>query len=116
MAQTGGKRHANKSLKAWVSFVKKVQDEEGLSYKDAIHRAKERKDKGESWMAGGADTEEEVSVEMTPEGETMEMTEEVIKTPTMEGGKKRRTRRRGNKAIKRTRSRSAKKARSHRRR
>lgn len=49
----GGKRKVNKSLKAWVAFVKKVQKEEKLSYKDAIHRAKVRKDKGEKWMTGG---------------------------------------------------------------
>ena len=54
MSLTGGKRKANKSLKAWVTFVKKVQKEEKLSYKDAIHRAKQRKDKGEKWMKGGA--------------------------------------------------------------
>ena len=55
MTLTGGKRKANKSLKAWVTFVKKVQKEEKLSYKDAIHRAKQRKDKGEKWMKGGND-------------------------------------------------------------
>lgn len=53
MSLTGGKRKVNKSLKAWVTFVKKVQKEEKLSYKDAIHRAKVRKDKGEKWMMGG---------------------------------------------------------------
>jgi hypothetical protein len=54
--QTAGKRKQNKSLKAWVAFVKKVQKEEKLSYKDAIHRAKVRKDKGEKWMMGGSST------------------------------------------------------------
>ena len=52
----GGKRktrRVNKSFKAWVTFVKKVQKEEKLSYKDAIPRAKIRKDKGEKWMTGG---------------------------------------------------------------
>ena len=53
MTLSGGKRKVNKSLKAWVAFVKKVQKEEKLSYKDAIHRAKQRKDKGEKWMIGG---------------------------------------------------------------
>ena len=58
MSLTGGKRKnttrkANKSLMAWVTFVKKVQKEEKLSYKEAIHRAKIRKDKGEKWMKGG---------------------------------------------------------------
>jgi hypothetical protein len=58
MSLTGGKRKANKGLKAWVTFVKKVQKEEKLSYKDAIHRAKQRKDKGEKWMKGGVGTDE----------------------------------------------------------
>ena len=53
MSLTGGKRKANKSLMAWVKFVKKVQKEEKLNYKEAIHRAKVRKDKGEKWMIGG---------------------------------------------------------------
>jgi len=55
MTLTGGKRKrkVNPSLKAWVTFVKKVQRDEKLSYKDAIHRAKVRKDKGEKWMTGG---------------------------------------------------------------
>lgn len=56
----GGKRKTlrkgNNGLKAWVTFVKKVQKEENLSYKDAIHRAKVRKDKGEKWMTGGKTT------------------------------------------------------------
>lgn len=46
-------RKANKSLKDWVNFVKKVQKEEGLSYRDAMMRAKTRKNKGEKWMTGG---------------------------------------------------------------
>ena len=56
MPTTGGKSKMNKSLKAWITFVKKVQKEEKLSYKDAIHRAKVRKDKGEKWMSGGDGT------------------------------------------------------------
>jgi hypothetical protein len=47
------KRHGNASLTAWVAFVKKVQKEENLSYRDAMMRAKVRKDKGEKWMKGG---------------------------------------------------------------
>ena len=57
MTLSGGKRKVNKSLKSWVAFVKKVQKEEKLSYKDAIHRAKQRKDKGEKWMTGGTGTD-----------------------------------------------------------
>ena len=45
-------RKVNKSLKAWVAFIKKVQKEENLSYPDAMKRAKVRKDGGEKWMGG----------------------------------------------------------------
>ena len=68
MTLTGGKRKVNKGLKAWVTFVKKVQKEEKLSYKDAIHRAKQRKDKGEKWMKGGN----------TPDNENMNQDEENV--------------------------------------
>lgn len=71
MSLTGGKRKVNKSLKAWVTFVKKVQKEEKLSYKEAIHRAKVRKDKGEKWMTGGENT-------------IIEETEEKIVSPSMD--------------------------------
>jgi len=81
MTLTGGKRKVNKSLKAWVAFVKKVQKEEKLSYKDAIHRAKVRKDKGEKWMTGGGDIEEFV--------------EDQAVTSTMSGGRRRRKSMRG---------------------
>jgi hypothetical protein len=74
MSLTGGKRKVNKSLKAWVAFVKKVQKEEKLSYKEAIHRAKVRKDKGEKWMKGGADTPDEAI-------EAIEVKEEKKTTP-----------------------------------
>ena len=51
--QKHGKRHGNASLRSWVTFVKKVAKEENLSYRDAMMRAKARKDKGEKWMKGG---------------------------------------------------------------
>lgn len=99
MSLTGGKRKANKGLKAWVTFVKKVQKEEKLSYKDAIHRAKVRKDKGEKWMVGGENTVtstptsspiDEVVMEdvtMPMEEVTIPMEEEVV----MGGRRRRRT-------------------------
>lgn len=66
----GGKRKTlrkgNNGLKAWVTFVKKVQKEENLSYKDAIHRAKVRKDKGEKWMTGGKTTNSNPNPEPNP--------------------------------------------------
>lgn len=85
MTLTGGKRKVNKSLKAWVAFVKKVQKEEKLSYKDAIHRAKVRKDKGEKWMTGGGDIEEFV--------------EDQAVTSTMSGGRRRRKSMRGGEEV-----------------
>lgn len=50
-----GKRHGNASLRAWVTFVKKVQREEGVGYKEAMTLAKKRKDKGEKWRGGAGD-------------------------------------------------------------
>jgi hypothetical protein len=91
MSLTGGKRKVNKSLKAWVTFVKKVQKEEKLSYKDAIHRAKVRKDKGEKWMMGG-NMEDIIDDEEIAEGPIVE--QEMNDTTMMEGGRRRRTRRR----------------------
>jgi len=51
----GRKRRGNASLKAWVTFVKKVAREEKIPYGAAMKRAKARKDKGEKWMMGGQD-------------------------------------------------------------
>ena len=53
------KRHGNKSLTAWVKFVKKVARQEHLTYRDAMMRAKVRKDKGEKWMKGGENGEDQ---------------------------------------------------------
>ena len=134
MTLIGGKRKVNKSLKAWVAFVKKVQKEEKLSYKDAIHRAKVRKDKGEKWMMGGStpnttspmDIAEEETVVENSEGEPMEVDDEIVETPdeTVDlsdsvvgeqmstatyGGKRRRTMRR--RSARRGRGRTARKSR-----
>lgn len=110
MSLTGGKRKVNKSLKAWVAFVKKVQKEEKLSYKEAIHRAKVRKDKGEKWMKGGADTmEEEIDIEETTttpmEAEDVEM--------EMEGGRRRRRSRRHRRSGRRRTMRRRRSSRRH---
>jgi hypothetical protein len=51
-----GKRHGNASLRAWVTFVKKVQKEEGIGYKEAMSVAKRRKDKGEKWRGGDGES------------------------------------------------------------
>jgi hypothetical protein len=85
MSLTGGKRKENKSLKAWVAFVKRVQKEEKIaSYKDAIHRAKQRKDKGEKWMRGGDNT---TIAEDKEEMEGEEMEGEKMEGEKMEGEK-----------------------------
>ncbi len=73
-----GGRKANKTLKSWVAFVKKVQKEENISYKEAMSRAKARK---KEWQHGG-------------DGETIGVTpsEPIMgdETDTMSGGKRRR--------------------------
>ena len=118
MSLTGGKRKANKGLKAWVTFVKKVQKEEKLSYKDAIHRAKQRKDKGEKWMKGGNDgslQEEEMGEETTPEEEMeeeMEMPNFSLEEEAYEGGRRRRRTMRRSRGSRKSRSRSSRKSRS----
>lgn len=87
-AHKGGKRRGNASLRAWVTFVKKVQKEEGIGYKEAMTVAKKRKDKGEKWRGGGDYSEDD----MEPTG--FDANEE------MDGGRRRRRRthkRRGSK-------------------
>jgi hypothetical protein len=75
-----GKRHGNASLRAWVTFVKKVQKEEGVSYKEAMSVAKKRKDSGEKWRGGDSETIIEDTV-FLPERDRSE---------SMEGGRRRR--------------------------
>jgi hypothetical protein len=111
MSLTGGKRKVNPSLKAWVAFVKKVQKEEKCNYKDAIHKAKIRKDKGEKWMHGGSETMGESSSPLLEDGVTTpgpieEMDTSSMPSEPMMGGKRSRTM---------TRRRSARKTRSARR-
>lgn len=117
----GGKRKVNKSLKAWVAFVKKVQREEKLSYKEAIHRAKQRKDKGEKWMKGGDGEEgptssepedvttETIDIEEGPAGEEIMMDED---EEEMAGGRRRRRTMRRSRSARRSRRRSRGRGRS----
>jgi hypothetical protein len=107
MKLTGGKRKVNKSLKSWVAFVKKVQKQEKLSYKEAIHRAKVRKDKGEKWMKGGdADAEDETTPDETTGGDD-DATEVAPDSADEEqaGGRKRRRSRKRRQSRKSRRSR-----------
>ena len=82
------KRRVNPALGKWVAFVKKVQKEENISYRDAMMRAKVRKDKGEKWMGGmtssmmgGGEMDEDVVMDVNME-------------ENMEGGRRRRKHRR----------------------
>ncbi len=111
MSLTGGKRKVNKSLKAWVAFVKRVQKEEKISYKEAIHRAKQRKDKGEKWMRGGQASEEMDEEEMDEEdiiANDNDNVNDINEEKNSVGGgrrRRRRTRRRGSRRSRRTRRR-----------
>jgi len=129
MSLTGGKRKVNKSLKAWVAFVKKVQKEEKLSYKDAIHRAKQRKDKGEKWMTGGSpenyckdeqDALDACKTSVAASEEILDQADEDIAAEElatqvaeagMEGGKRRRRTMRSSRGRGRARGRTARRAR-----
>ena len=113
MSLTGGKRKVNKGLRDWVAFVKKVQKEEKISYKDAIHRAKQRKDKGEKWMSGGQTSSSTSEMLTTSPDNNLNADEfdngtdefdngtddEVI---NVSGGRRRRTVKRGGKGKRRT--------------
>jgi len=50
MTLTGGKRKES----SWIKFVKKIQNEQGISFKEAMTKASELKKKGK--MNGGAVT------------------------------------------------------------
>lgn len=128
MTLTGGKRKVNKSLKSWVAFVKRVQKEEKLSYKDAIHRAKIRKDKGEKWMMKGGDGEEvveEAEVKETPDSVEVDETAmeggkgnmttggKTVPSGKTFGGGKRRTRRSRGKSMKRKGGKTKRRSRKH---
>jgi hypothetical protein len=97
------KRRGNSSLRAWVKFVKKVQREEKVSYKEAMTLAKRRKDKGEKWRGGG-DMDEEAAViddkvNLDIDEENLALDEDSSDDEGMKGGQRRRKtrRRRGSK-------------------
>ncbi len=98
-----GKRHGNASLRAWVTFVKKVQKEEGIGYKEAMSVAKRRKDKGEKWRGGGEEEIDEFSVGGEPEDDFGDTT----------GGRRRRRHRTQRRS--RSHRRSSRRSRSHKR-
>lgn len=123
MKMAGGKktRKTNNVLKAWVKFIKKVQKEENISYRDAMRRAKIRSDKGEKWktMKGGdGDEMEEMKVSeqepVAPEGsEIMEIVEDGSKNKEggiILGGKRRSARRSVRRSARRSVRKSAKRS------
>ena len=93
------KRHGNASLRAWVTFVKKVQREEKVSYKEAMMRAKKRKDNGEKWRggahAGGDDLDVDLDENAIVDDEVnLDLDEADLDADMdMEGGRRRRRRR-----------------------
>jgi len=130
----GKKRRGNKTLKSWVDFVKRVQHEESISYKDAMSRAKARK---REWKHGGSDgdpMEIQTSTPLPPdEGETRHPPSpaedeassgegETRHPPSSSGGRRRRRRTRrggapstfGTKSIKGGRRRRTRKSRKSR--
>jgi len=98
-----GKRHGNASLRAWVTFVKKVQKEEGIGYKEAMSVAKRRKDKGEKWRGGDPADEFPETSGGEPEDEPL----------VVEGGRRRRRHRTQRRS--RSHRRSSRRSRSHKR-
>lgn len=115
-------KKANKALKCWVQFVKKVQREEKLSYPEAMKRAKQRKDKGEKWMKGGGDgdaddtgSDDLYNDSDSPMGDT-EDADEGEESSELSGGRRRRRsrRRRGSRSRRGGRSRRRRGSRSRR--
>ena len=97
------KRRGNASLRAWVTFVKKVQREEKVSYKEAMMRAKKRKDKGEKWRGGG-DVDDDVIADdeaAIVDDEINLDVDEAVLDDDMEGGRRRRRTRRRRSSKKR---------------
>jgi hypothetical protein len=93
-----------------------VQKEEKLNYKDAIHRAKVRKDKGEKWMVGGADLkeptltddttvelDETIKEEMPADTEVSDLASKEANEPITGGRRKTRRRRGSSKKSKKSR-------------
>jgi hypothetical protein len=116
-----GKRHGNASLRAWVTFVKKVQREEKVSYKEAMMRAKQRKDKGEKWRGGDGEIVVEDEDEYVPTNSVPSNSDPMMSTTfeeggmPMAGGRKHRRRRTQRRSRSRSHSRASRRSRSQRR-
>jgi len=126
MTQTGGKRRTRKAhshqknkskkhmhkgrnnsiLKSWVAFVKKVQKEENIGYRDAMLRAKARKSEWKKGMMGGTTSHNMPAPanmmkkmgggdEMSDESEEIPESDEISESNITQGGRrKHRTRHR----------------------
>jgi len=94
----------NSVLKSWITFVKKVQKEENITYPEAMKRAKVRKSE---WKRGGATDEEDTS-SSSPMTGTESTSSSSPMTMTMMGGK------RGKKSKKTKKSKKSKKSRKTR--
>ena len=106
------KRHGNASLRAWVTFVKKVQREEKVSYKEAMMRAKKRKDNGEKWRGGGdldVDLDEAAVVDDEVNLDEDEDEADLDEDLNMEGGRRRRRRRTRRRRSRKSRGRKSRK-------
>jgi hypothetical protein len=113
----GKARKANKSLTAWVNFVKSVRDKYKLNYKDAISKAKQLKDKGADWMNTGLKSMKLKGGEPGDEYEEEPVEERPVEEGEMYGGRRHRRRthkRRGSRARARGRSRAFKRTMSRR--
>lgn len=103
----GKARKANKSLKAWVAFVKSVGKKYNLNYKDAISKAKILKDKGADWMNNSLKSSKKMKGGEGEDEEEMpeeEMPEEEMPEEEMEGGRHRRRRTRKHRSRGRSRA------------
>ncbi len=81
-------------LKSWVNFVKSIQKEKGVSYKEAMviagkekHRWNNPSKKGSSKKGGSVIDEVDEEISEMPDGEVDEVVEE-----TQDGGRRRRRR------------------------
>jgi hypothetical protein len=114
------KGKTNSALKSWVTFVKKVQKEENITYPEAMKRAKVRKSE---WKRGGASMEDTSSPMSSSSGSftssPMDLAEASSSSSpmgmSMSGGK-RRTKKRGSKKRASKKRKGTKKRRSSRKR
>ena len=104
----------NKSLKAWVAFVKSVQKKYKLNYKDAISKAKVLKDKGADWMSNSFKQSKKMKGGQENGDDTVDVDNVDDEDDEMTGGRRRRRRTRKHRSKSRGRSRALKRTMSRR--